>query len=122
MTEKKENYRTLVRYYTSRPEQKKQKYITIVLPENSKFNIDDCVSISIEPSQEPFTVSVSSSKRITIGSILRQMEISDVVTFDIARWETVRSVASQLKRYYGCTYSVRKDKHNKENIIVTRLS
>ena len=121
MTEK-ENYNTRVRYYNNGSPQKQTKYITIELPDDSGFNIDDCVSVSLEKTEEPFTVTVSTSKRITVGSILRQMNISDVITLDISKWDTVRSVASQLKREYGTVFSVRKDKRDSNNIIVTRLN
>lgn len=121
----KENYKTIVRYYSCRTI-KNQKYINIELPENSAFNIDDVVEISITSSNlNDFVTSVStaqSQKRLTAGSIMRQMDIGDTATFNRKNWKTIRTIASQIKQMYGSIYSVRKDKHRPENIIVTRLS
>jgi len=118
---KNEFYETTVRYYNCRTKQN-QKYITIELPANSAFNADERVNITISGSEQNFSSSVSTDERTTAGSIMRQMDIGDTATFRIEQWKNLRSIASQIKNMYGSTFSVRKDKHRPENIIVTRLS
>lgn len=118
---KNEQYQTIVRYYNCRTKQN-QKYITIELPANSAFNADERVSISIAGSEQDFSSSISTDKRITAGSIMRQMDVGDTATFGIEQWSNLRAIASQIKDMYGSTFSVRKDKHRPENIIITRLS
>lgn len=53
---------------------------------------------------------------------MRQMDVGDTATFDIEQWDNLRSIASQIKDMYGSTFSVRRDKHRPENIVVTRLN
>lgn len=118
---KNEQYKTTVRYYNCRTRQN-QKYITIELPKNSSFEIDDRVVISIAESEHNWTTSASPDKRITAGSIMRQMDIGDTATFSRDQWVNIRTIASQIKDMYGSVFTVRKDKHRPENIIVTRIS
>ena len=118
---KNESYETTVRYYNCRTKQN-QKYITIELPADSAFNADERVNITISGSKQDFSTSVSTDKRITAGAIMRQMDVGDTATFGIEQWTNLRSIASQIKDMYGSTFSVRKDKHRPENIIITRLS
>jgi len=118
---KNESYNTTVRYYNCRTRQN-QKYITIELPADSSFDINDRVTISIAESEHNWTTSASSDKRITAGSIMRQMDIGDKATFDKSQWLNLRTMASQIKNMYGSVFRVKRDPHRPENIIVTRIS
>lgn len=119
---KNESYKTTVRYYNCRTK-KDQKYITIELPVDSTFNPDDRVTISItETQKEQYDYTVSTDARLTAGSIMRQMDVGDTATFNKEKWGNLRTIASQIKEMYGSTFTVRKDKHRPENIIVTRIS
>ena len=120
--DKNEQYRTTVRYYSVRAK-KDQKYITIELPVDSVFQVNDRVEISIFPAKEKFTTTITGGEeiRLTAGSIMRQMDVGDTATFSYENWLTVRTVASQIKEMYGSVFRVQRDKHRPENIIVTRL-
>lgn len=120
---KTESYKTTVRYYSCRTKQE-QKYITIELPADSSFNIDERVEISITQSPKiEYTTTIvdENTKRLTPGAIMSQMDIGESATFNVSQWGNLRSIASQIKDMYGAVFTVKRSKKRPENVIVKRV-
>ena len=124
---KEEKYTDRVRYfYTRSPKDPVKRYVRVELPNDSSFAADEFVTVTVAgDGLQVFsrTVSDEDKKSIPTYRIIRQMDIGDELTFPYAKWASVRSIASNLKKVYGAEYSVRKPGpiKSKKDIIVTRL-
>ena len=121
-----ESYDSTIQYTDSSVSGNPMKYISFVLPDNTAFDEYENIKVTISGWVPSYSIDEKTGQkiatnRISANSILRNMNVGDVVFFPKERWDCVRTAAAKLKSTFSALYMVNKVQKDDDDIIrVTR--
>lgn len=121
-----ETYIGKINFYSTASKGTIQKYVTILLPEDTEFNPFEKISVSLSRTLSDAAQDFIGHADSTLPCYqqMRDMDINQTLLFPFNRWKAVRASASSLKKGYGALFNVHKLGKIKEvgDISVTRLA